>query len=164
MKGAHVIRRVLGFRNLAAVGVAERDRDRPLLERAIVAAVVVERAGDPLVEHGLARPVDATIGDEHDRRAAALLILLPDVQRIGRHRMGLPGDRRRRDEEQFPPLLSVEFVATVGVGRGRTPLDKPGRIHPLLANKCLHYRPGHRFARRDVDHVARESRRPPAVR
>ena len=67
--------------------------------------------------------------------------------------MRLPGDRRRRDEQEFPPLLGVEFVATVGVGRGRTPLDKPGRIHPLLANKCLHRRPGDGLARGDVDDV-----------
>ena len=164
VKGAELIGGVLGLGNLAAIGIAKRDRGRALGDGVIVAAIVIERAGDPLVEDGLARAVDAAVGDEHDRCAAALLILPPDVQRIGRHAVEFPGDRRRRDEEQFAPLFSVEFVATVGVGRGRAPLDEPGRIHPLLADKCLHRRPGHRFARRDVNHVARASRSPPVGR
>ena len=164
MKGAKLIRGVLGLGDLAAIGVAQRDRDWSLREGVIVAAVVVERSGDPLVEHGLARPVDAAIGDEHDRRTAALLISLPDMRRFRGRRVRLPRERGLRHEQEFPPLLGGEFVAAVGVGRGRTPLDEPGRVTLFLADEHHCSGPGDGLARGDVDHMARESRGPLAVR
>lgn len=136
---------MLAAGHFAAVGIAECNGDAAVGECFGVAAHLIGRADDPLVEDDLAGTVDAAVGDQHDRRVASWLPLRPDVGRVGRDRVWRAIARRGGDDHDLPPLLCPEFISAVGVSRGRAPFDKCLRVAALLANPGRHAGLRHRF-------------------
>ena len=156
LEGADGIGRVLTAGHLAAIGIAERNGDVAVCEGPIVAAALIGRADDPLIKDDLAGTVDATVGDQHDRRAAAGFLLRPDMRRVGRDRVRLAVECGGGDEHDFAALLGLELIAAVAIGRGRTTLGKRLRVAALLADPGRHAGSSHGLSGGEIDDMAGE--------
>ena len=116
MEGAVAAGRVPARRDLAAVGVPQHDLDGRVGHRRVGRRRLITGAGDPLVEDRLAGPVDAAVGDEHDRPHLPRQVVGPDVRRAGRDPLLAAVDRGRGPEDEFTALRALDLEAAVGIG------------------------------------------------
>ena len=142
--------------HLAAIGIAERDGDAAVGERLIVAAGLIGRAGDALIEEDLAWAMDPAVGHQHDRRAAPCLLSRPYMSGVGGNRVQRAVAGGGGDQHDLTALLGLDLIAAIRIGLERATLGERLRVASLLANPGCHAGLGDWLAGGEIDDMPGE--------
>ena len=156
MKRSEGVGGVRSLGHLAAIGIAERDGDAAVGERLIVAAGLIGRAGDALIEEDLAWAMDPAVGHQHDRRAAPCLLSRPYMSGVGGNRVQRAVAGGCGDQHYLTALLGLDLIAAIRIGIERATLGERLRVASLLANPGCHAGLGDWLAGGEIDDMPGE--------